>query len=102
LQREWGHVPSENNTADRASRGISGSKFTNFSLWFYGPMFLYGPLSKWPLPFVATKSERHTIPQENPEILVATTQSPNWLYGINHGNSFDKLLKRVLAPKSKN
>jgi len=27
--------------------------------------------------------------------LVATTQSPNWFYGINHGNSFDKLLRIV-------
>jgi len=95
LQREWRHVPSENNAADIASSGISGSKFPNFSLWFYGPMFLYGPSSKWPLPIVVAKSERRAIPQENPEVLLATMQSPNWLYGINHGNSFDKLLRIV-------
>jgi len=60
LQREWRH------SADIVSRGISGSKFTNFGLWFYGPLFFYGPSSKWPLPFVAAKSERRAIPQENP------------------------------------
>jgi len=43
LQREWRHVPSENNAADIASRDIICFKFTNFSLWFYGPLFLYGP-----------------------------------------------------------
>jgi len=51
--------------------------------------------SKWPLPFVAAKSERRAISQQNPEILVATTQSPNLLYGINHGYSLDKLLRIV-------
>jgi len=74
LQGEWHHVSFENNKRNK---------------WFQIHQLqslVLCPLSKWPLPFVAAKSERRAIPQENPEILVDTTQSPNWLYGINHGN----------------
>ncbi len=45
----WRHVASKDNPADLASRGVSPQQLINSSLWWYGPSWLNGPPSEWPL-----------------------------------------------------
>ena len=41
--RQWSHVPTEDNPADHASRGLSANDLMT-SKWFHGPTFLRLPL----------------------------------------------------------
>ena len=40
---QWSYIPSEDNPADYASRGIGFKKFSNMTRWFEGPTFLSEP-----------------------------------------------------------
>nr|XP_012151877.1 PREDICTED: uncharacterized protein LOC105663976 [Megachile rotundata] len=44
----WKHLPSEDNTADCASRGLLSVKFSTFTLWWQGPSWLVLDHSSWP------------------------------------------------------
>lgn len=79
IQKEWRHIPSAHNAADVASRGITDSKFKVHSLWFYGPLFLYGPPSTWPSPFVAKGTESSKVVLE---VVLAATKSEKLIYTI--------------------
>ena len=45
---QWKYVPTKQNPADIASRGISVSKLACGSLWLNGPEFLTLPRGQWP------------------------------------------------------
>nr|XP_012215649.1 PREDICTED: uncharacterized protein LOC105668053 [Linepithema humile] len=45
---KWNHVPSEQNPADCASRGISTSDLKTHPLWWNGPLWLRQPSPAWP------------------------------------------------------
>jgi len=45
---QWKYVPTKQNPADIASRGISVSKLACESLWWNGPEFLMLPKGQWP------------------------------------------------------
>lgn len=44
----WRHVPTKENPADLASRGLSPSSIAEDSLWWHGPEWLLHPSSQWP------------------------------------------------------
>lgn len=44
----WRYVPTKENPADCASRGISPSNLNNFDLWWNGPTWLRQPKEAWP------------------------------------------------------
>jgi len=44
----WRHVPTAQNSADCASRGLTPSELINHSLWWTGPDYLRGPEELWP------------------------------------------------------
>ncbi|XP_039302131.1 uncharacterized protein LOC113005359 [Solenopsis invicta] len=44
----WRYVPTDENPADCASRGISGSQLISHHLWWQGPAWLRMPDSEWP------------------------------------------------------
>jgi len=44
----WKHVPTEDNPADCASRGILGSQLAAHKLWWQGPTWLRQPAADWP------------------------------------------------------
>ncbi|XP_029662783.1 uncharacterized protein LOC115235262 [Formica exsecta] len=56
---EWRHVPTEDNPADCASRGIFGDEIINRELWWHGPPWLLFDSDKWPC-----NNER--LPEEAP------------------------------------
>ena len=45
--KQWKYVPSKENPADDASRGMNFKKFVNINRWFQGPKFLWRPQSSW-------------------------------------------------------
>lgn len=60
----WGHVVSEDNPADCASRGIFPSELLNNDLWWSGPSWLKLLPSKWPrniLPADVTHEEAEEL-----------------------------------------
>lgn len=48
LPNQWRYVPSTDNPADIASRGIAANKLVNSSVWWYGPEFLHCSQESWP------------------------------------------------------
>lgn len=44
----WRHVPSEQNPADLASRGVDPHQVQGSTLWWGGPLFLLQPEFQWP------------------------------------------------------
>lgn len=48
LGSTWQHVPTADNRADLASRGVTPSSIVGYSLWWHGPEWLKLPPSEWP------------------------------------------------------
>lgn len=44
----WQYVPSAENPADLATRGLSGEVLENSELWWSGPHWLVQPMDQWP------------------------------------------------------
>lgn len=44
----WHHVPSKDNPADCASRGITPEQLVNHPIWWHGPVWLAKDESNWP------------------------------------------------------
>ncbi len=70
----WRHVPSLQNPADLASRGVRAEELTASSLWWKGPNWLSLDAEQWPPPFIAKPSTpiysvslkpSFTLPAEN-------------------------------------
>ena len=65
LPIQWYHVPSEQNPADCASRGMSAVQLSEFSLWWNGPSFLL----KTPSPYKENIKEKiNTNICDDPEV----------------------------------
>ena len=47
-KNHWRHCPGHLNPADLPSRGVSGDKLLNNTLWWEGPPFLLLPEDEWP------------------------------------------------------
>ncbi|OXA42254.1 uncharacterized protein LOC110859464 [Folsomia candida] len=72
----WGHVRSEDNPADCASRGISSSKLINHSLWWKGPHWLKHGI---PIPHgvIGPHDDQCKNEERNQTICHAEISSPN-------------------------
>ena len=44
----WCWVPTDDNVADDATRGVKAASLQRECRWFKGPQFLTGPASTWP------------------------------------------------------
>lgn len=94
IPSQWRHVPTKENPADLISRGVQPQKFKECSLWFYGPIFLSGPESAWPL---LPKQLETTLEQKKTKCtLTLINNQSNWLNTINHKNSWTRL-QRIIA-----
>ena len=54
---QWHYIRSEDNPADQASRGLTAPEILYNSDWLYGPSFLTGPESAWPLEPIPASSD---------------------------------------------
>ncbi|XP_071569784.1 uncharacterized protein [Temnothorax nylanderi] len=62
----WKHVPTEDNPADCASRGILGCHLASHHLWWQGPSWLRLPKTEWPAQH--EPSSHDTTLEQNPRI----------------------------------
>ncbi|XP_011251973.2 uncharacterized protein LOC105248729 [Camponotus floridanus] len=64
---QWRYIPSADNPADCASRGILHSDFNAFNLWWHGPPWLKLTQTKWPRDPAPPLEE---APEENRKLIV--------------------------------
>lgn len=91
----WRHVPSADNPADAASRGMLPASFLQHSLWFQGPQWLRKNETSWPVlhePFPTEEEKRIVAIVSNP---CSATQSGE-VEIISRFSSLGKLV-RVIA-----
>ena len=62
----WRHVPSAENPADQASRGIPAQELLESELWWHGPPWLSQPEQEWP------SSEVESLPRSLPGLRTVT------------------------------
>ncbi|XP_037931721.1 uncharacterized protein LOC119666512 [Teleopsis dalmanni] len=96
---QWRHVSSRLNPADALSRGIKPSQLQTHNLWFYGPMFLHGREDMWPEEFnkaLCNQPDNAELKKTSQKVmLTATEDDTEWIYKVNHRNSFNTLLHIV-------
>uniref|UniRef100_A0A1I7UDU8 Integrase catalytic domain-containing protein n=1 Tax=Caenorhabditis tropicalis TaxID=1561998 RepID=A0A1I7UDU8_9PELO len=66
------HVPTNQNPADLATRGVSTTDLRNNKFWFQGPSFLERPQSEWPCKIEGTVS----CPAEFQDLVLAEIIDP--------------------------
>ncbi|XP_018374065.1 PREDICTED: uncharacterized protein LOC108768206 [Trachymyrmex cornetzi] len=82
----WRHVPSTDNPADLASRGVSPKHLAERRLWWHGPSWLSESVKQWPEQYInesnnSSEMEETSI-QSNVALLV--TKSPAIIKFTNH------------------
>lgn len=70
----WRHVPTKDNPADCASRGVAPDEMAEFRLWWSGPSWLLNPSDTWPsscplLPPTVPLEERTLVTVSSAQIL---------------------------------
>lgn len=91
---KWLYVPTAQNPADIASRGVFPNEVKSLSLWWQGPTFIHDGEEYWP-------SQGNNVTTTLPEVRANTTsvtktQSSNFVININNYSSFSKL-RRIVA-----
>ncbi len=90
----WRHVPSAENPADCASRGMNGRDLVSFELWWKGPSWLCADQDTWPNTPLPRKTE---IPESRKEKTVSHAVSlASPLIDFSRFSSLARL-KRTLA-----
>ncbi|XP_029164752.1 uncharacterized protein LOC114935963 [Nylanderia fulva] len=88
----WRHVPTIDNPADCASRGIPGHQLASHPLWWHGPLWLRLPISDWPVP-VDPHPETSMEQNVKTQVLVAISRDPVvWDLAARY-SSWTKLLR---------
>ena len=59
----WHHVPTADNPADAAARGLDVASLGQSSLWWHRPSWLGDPAESWPLrrPFVPSTFQENSL-----------------------------------------
>ncbi|XP_075162846.1 uncharacterized protein LOC142235479 [Haematobia irritans] len=92
---QWRHVSSKDNPADIISRGLDPHQLPQTTQWMHGPFFLHGDEKHWPPAFLPSPDSFITERKQNLHNLMLAV-AENFLYRINHRNSF-KTLQRIVA-----
>ena len=92
----WGHVVSEDNPADCASRGIFPSELLNNDLWWSGPSWLKLLPSKWPRNILTVDVTHEEAEELNTTATCNLTVIEDPLIPVDKFSSFN-LYKRVTA-----
>nr|XP_041631713.1 uncharacterized protein LOC121502377 [Drosophila kikkawai]XP_041633461.1 uncharacterized protein LOC121503259 [Drosophila kikkawai] len=91
-ESKWGHVRSEDNPADLASRGVSPQELKDSTLWWHGPAWLPLKQEQWPSePLVNPETEMEQRP-----IKCHSATVPPAVDILERFSTFDRAL-RVLA-----
>ncbi|XP_075157897.1 uncharacterized protein LOC142231164 [Haematobia irritans] len=89
----WGHVSSECNPADLASRGVYPIDLLDTNLWWQGPIWLRAPMNSWP---ITTDYSSEDLQIERKSIKVNFAFFEKFEDILNRFSSFSRAL-RVIA-----
>lgn len=90
---KWLYVPTSQNPADIASRGIFPNEIKSLSLWWQGPIFICNGEASWP----SQVGSYTTLPEMRVNAAcVNETQSSSCVINIKNYSSFSKL-RRIVA-----
>ncbi len=92
----WRHVPTHQNPADLASRGVSASTLINSDLWWKGPLWLAEPPDKWPTYQLKSPPEAIHVLSIRPAMDLDTSQK-EFLVSLWSRFSSLHVLTRVIA-----
>ena len=81
--KEWRHVPTQDNPADDASRGVSASSLLD-RRWLHGPEFLQFSPERWP-----SMLTPRAVSEDDPEVKKAVVFT---IQDTVPGNPVDKLI----------
>ena len=88
---KWYYVPSKQNPADIASRGLYPSQLLDSDLWWTGPEFLRDPnFSHEPQDVFVTNEEQVPI-----RIHTISIKSDFWMSVINYHSNFNRLIRSI-------
>ena len=65
----WAHVPTKQNPADLATRGVQPEELASYALWWQGPAWLSKPPVEWPQPTDPVRANHARPDLEESEIL---------------------------------
>ena len=91
----WYYIPSLENPADCASRGLTPENLVNHSLWFNGPPWLTLPRSQWNLkPFVNHVLDLPEMREDDkPSVLLQTVEETFFDRLLQTVSSLNKIIK---------
>ncbi|XP_023312160.1 uncharacterized protein LOC108913397 [Anoplophora glabripennis] len=87
----WRYVPSADNPADPASRGLLPCDVLSCSLWWAGPTFLQQPPEYWPPDSVQTAHRMELEREEKSVVLLAQSQPSDIQDLLNQFSSLRKI-----------
>lgn len=88
----WRHVPTKDNPADCASRGILPSELANHPLWWTGPMWLRLPAEHWPDKHLTPSADDITTEERATIAAHHSTESDPWDLATRY-SSWTRLLR---------
>ena len=96
---QWSYIPSEDNPADDASRGMAFKTFSNITRQFQGPAFLWEPQSSWKKSSVQEANQNGTFDLEwEKQIKVSSIiTKEDFVSNLENRYSCWLKLKRVIA-----
>lgn len=88
----WKHVPTKENPADCASRGLYGSEILSHTLWWNGPEWLRATPDAWPNTKVTSDPAERTEEKKPDSRVLLVLPAPKWEL-IDNVSSWDRLLR---------
>lgn len=89
----WHYVPSKQNPADCASRGLQPSELPNFDLWWNGPTWLSSPSSEWPTPITSNVPENQLEVRSTQVFATISNENETCTRLLNEVSTFNKLIR---------
>lgn len=94
---QWFHVPTKENAADPASRGIFPGDIISLSLWWTGPKFLLQEAEKWPVQQPVTVVPNEVKDEEKVFTFHAQSSEPSFIDEFTQKFSSIHQLQKVFA-----
>jgi len=82
----WRHVPTAQNLADCASRGVTPKYLVNHPLWWHGPEFFAQPSDTWP-PSIPLTPLNHQLYQSEEKLVTLLTAASEEECQLLHSSS---------------
>lgn len=93
ISAAWRYVPSKDNPADCASRGLQPSELPKFELWWSGPTWLEHNSSKWPTIATFNVPEIEAETRSTQALTTTTIKNDTWTHLLHECSTYNRLLR---------